>query len=184
MRIQVLLKKIYISFLTVLVASTTALAQEVGFAKNRVALELSDVMGLELYGTSSGMVNFEFKSVDDYQNGVSILMKDHLVVTSNRKFNVVARAATKNFTAGGFDFIPVSVLRIDVANTEIQGNYSNLPIEHLSTIDRPLLLQVPPLLNKFLNIRYSIPSMLVNRHLLGKQPGLYTNAIIYTLTIQ
>lgn len=152
------------------------------YAHNRVSIVLSETMGLALNGQSGDRVDLRFFDATAYSAGLSLLMKDHLVITSNRRFNLVARAARESFVGGGADHVPVSVLRIEVADNAVErGRYVKQPIEHLSTIDRPLLLQYPPLNNRFLNVKYTISAIEPSRHILGKQPGAYTNAVIYTL---
>lgn len=149
-----------------------------------VAVEVDDFISLSSdIGVGGLQVNLRLKNEDDYKKGISLTMPNHIVVSTNNKFSLLARAANKNFTSTGYSYFPSNVLDIQVKNTDLLGTELNLQnIRGLEINDQTLISNAAPAIKKYLNVEYTISSKNAIDKILGINPGIYTNTIIYTLS--
>lgn len=148
-----------------------------------VAVEVDDFIGLSSDIGIGLQVNLKLKNAEDYDKGVSLIMPNHIVVSSNQKFNLLARAANKDFTSAGNSSFPSDVLDIQIKNTDIFGSMLSLQtIRGLEVNDQVLISNAAPTIKKYLNIEYTISSKNAIDKILGIYNGTYTNTIIYTLS--
>lgn len=148
-----------------------------------VAVQVDDFISLSSDIGTGMQVNLGLKDADDYNKGVSLTMPNQIVISSNQKFNLLARAANKNFTSAGYSYFPSNILDIRIKNTDLLGTGLILQsIQGLEVNDQVLINNAAPTIKKYLNIEYSIsPKNAINK-ILGISPGVYTNTIIYTLS--
>ncbi|TCK85125.1 hypothetical protein [Albibacterium bauzanense] len=148
-----------------------------------VAVEVDDFISLSSNIGTGLQVNLSLKNIDDYENGVSLNMPNHIVVSSNQRFSLLARAAYKDFTSAGSPAFPSNILGIQIKNTDISGTGLSLQnIPGLEINDQVLIENAAPSIKKYLNIEYSISSKNAINKILGIGGGIYTNTIIYTLS--
>jgi len=149
-----------------------------------VAVEVDDFISLSTDDMGAGLqVNLELKNEDDYNEGISMIMPNQIIISSNKSFSLLARAANKNFTAAGYSYFPSNVLDIQVKNTDLLGTGLNLQnIRGLEINDQVLIANAAPVIKKHLNIEYSISSKNAINRILGVERNIYTNTIIYTLS--
>lgn len=69
-------------------------AQEKHYAKNKRSIDVSEVIGLQLY--SGTMVNFDFKYISSYTKGVSIVMKDQQSLSLFKPFSTAYNRTGSN----------------------------------------------------------------------------------------
>jgi len=168
-------------------AQSTALAESgstLSHVPIPVAVEVDDFITLSSdIGVGGLQVNLKLKDEDDYKKGISLTMPNHIVVSTNKKFSLLARAANKNFTSTGYSYFPSNVLDIQVKNTDLLGTGLNLQnIQGLEINDQTLITNAAPAIKKYLNIEYTISSKNAIDKILGSNPGIYTNTIIYMLS--
>ncbi|RQP13400.1 MAG: peptidoglycan-binding protein LysM [Chryseobacterium sp.] len=163
---------------TAVKAQTTATSNA---ATTNVRLILQDVISIDAGSVASGgQVDFNYTNTTDYNTAKNVEVKNSLIVTSSKKFNV-------NVKAGGIDFvngdakIPVSVLQIKATEGGTMTGTKN-PAIKLSTTDQALVSGADLGARRSLNIDYSIAAKDAQDHLLGKPEGTYTQTVIYTAT--
>lgn len=118
-------------------------------------------------------VNLNFSTASDYQNGVVTDMPGHLRISKTTPYNLYVRASSENF-ASGSSTIPLDVLRIGPAPGE-----ANMQTVTLSTTPQQLIDSSDPVIDRYLNVRYSIPASETGA-LLGKATGVYSGDIIFS----
>jgi hypothetical protein len=148
-----------------------------------VAVQVDDFISISSNVGTGMQVNLNLRNADDYDKGVSLTLPNQIVISSNQKFSLLARAANKNFTSAGFSFFPSNILDIQVKNTDLLGTGLSLQtIQGLEVNDQVLISNAEPTIKKYLNIEYIISSKNAINKILGINPGIYTNTIIYTLS--
>ncbi len=118
-------------------------------------------------------VNFAFTSATQYQNGMTVEMPQHLKISKTSPFNLYVRASTSSFNSGGNE-IPLNVMRIGPATGE-----SGMNTITLSTTSQQLIHSGNPVVDRLLNVQYSIPSTETPKFL-GKPGGLYSTDVIFS----
>lgn len=118
-------------------------------------------------------VNLSFTTTNHYVNGVSQDMPAHLKISKTTPYNLYVRATTENF-ASGPNTIPLSVMKIGPMNGQTGMNTISL-----STTAQQLIQAADPVIDRLLNIKYSIPATETD-HLLNKPPGTYSTSIIFS----
>ncbi len=118
-------------------------------------------------------INFAFTSPSQYQSGMNIEMPQQLKISKTSPYNLYVRASTSSFSSGG-NQIPLNVMRIGPVEGETGMNTITL-----STVSQPLIQAGNPVIDKLLNIQYSIPSTETPKFL-GKPSGLYATDIVFS----
>ncbi|MGE8428828.1 MAG: hypothetical protein ACN6O7_13165 [Sphingobacterium sp.] len=118
-------------------------------------------------------VNLPFTTTSNYVNGVSTNMPSHLKLSKTTPYNLYVRATTSSFTSG-VNSIPLSVLRIGPMAGQTDVNTVTL-----STTAQQLIQNADPVIDRTLDMQYSIPASQTS-NLLGKPTGTYTANIIYS----
>lgn len=118
-------------------------------------------------------VNLRFTTTSHYVNGVSQDMPAHLKISKTTPYNLYVRATTENF-ASGPNTIPLSVMKIGPMNGQTGMNTISL-----STTAQQLIQAADPVIDRLLNIKYSIPATETD-HFLNKPPGTYSTSIIFS----
>ncbi|OJZ05188.1 hypothetical protein [Sphingobacterium sp. 40-24] len=118
-------------------------------------------------------VNLPFTTTSNYVNGVSTNVPSHLKLSKTTPYNVYVRATTSSFTSG-VNSIPLSVLRIGP-----MAGQTGVNTVTLSTTAQQLIQNADPVIDRTLNMLYSIPASQTS-NLLGKPAGTYTANIIYS----
>lgn len=120
-------------------------------------------------------VNLKFSTTDDYKNGVSVTLNNHLNLSSTIPYDVTVKASAANFSSAGGGTLPVNLVRIEGAS----GQAGVLPIT-LSTTAQKIINASVPVVDRQLSLKYTIlPAQ--TTQLLNKTTGDYTTTITYTL---
>ncbi|MDR0262016.1 MAG: hypothetical protein LBJ04_02205 [Sphingobacterium sp.] len=118
-------------------------------------------------------VNLPFTTTSNYVNGVSTNMPSHLKLSKTTPYNLYVRATSSSFTSG-VNSIPLSVLRIGP-----MAGQTGVNTVTLSTTAQQLIQNADPIIDRTLDMQYSIPAAQTS-NLLGKPAGTYTANIIYS----
>jgi len=118
-------------------------------------------------------VNLPFTTTSNYVNGVSTNMPTHLKLSKTTPYNLYVRATSSSFTSG-VNSIPLSVLRIGP-----MAGQTGVNTVTLSTTAQQLIQNADPVIDRTLNMQYSIPASQTS-NLLGKPAGTYTANIVYS----
>jgi len=118
-------------------------------------------------------VNLPFTTTSNYVNGVSTNMPTHLKLSKTTPYNLYVRATSSSFTSG-VNSIPLSVLRIGP-----MAGQTGVNTVTLSTTAQQLIQNADPVIDRTLDMQYSIPAAQTS-NLLGKPAGTYTATIVYS----
>ena len=114
-----------------------------------------------------------FASTGDYQQGVIKDMPAHLRISKTTPYNLYVRAASSSF-ASGTNTIPLSVLRIGPMPGE-----SGMNTVTLSATPQQLIDAANPVIDRNLNVRYTIPASEVGQ-IVGKPAGVYSVNVVFS----
>lgn len=121
--------------------------------------------------TSGSIVNFQFNTAAQYQNGQTLIMPNQIKFSNNETYELSVKSATPYFTKEGIQSdILSSILQIGL----VVGS------NPLSTIPTKLI-DGPPILDKNLDIKYTIGASAA-QSLIGKEKSTYSIDIIYSFT--
>lgn len=118
-------------------------------------------------------VSLPFVTTSNYVNGVSVNMPAHLKLSKTTPYNLYVRATSTSFTSG-VNSIPLSVLTIGPMAGQTGVNTATL-----STTAQQLIQNANPVIDRTLDMQYSIPASQTS-NLLGKPAGTYTANIVYS----
>lgn len=117
-------------------------------------------------------VTLKFQTANDYKNGVHVDMPAHLSVSATSPYDVFVKASNTSLSNGS-NSIPVSALQISAGSGD---EFAPLILKDT----RQRILGISPVLDKKMNIRYSISASEAAK-LMGKASGTYTTSITYSL---
>lgn len=146
---------------------TTPVQAQASGSLNVVVSDLGEIIA------SQQSVNLPFTTTSNYVNGVSTNVPSHLKLSKTTPYNLYVRATTSSFTSG-VNSIPLSVLRIGPMTGQTGVNTVTL-----STTAQQLIQNADPVIDRTLNMQYSIPASQTS-NLLGKPAGTYTANIVYS----
>lgn len=118
-------------------------------------------------------VSLDFATTTDYKNGVSKDMPTHLRVSRTSPYTLYVRSSSAAFISGT-NSIPLQVLRIGP-----MANQTGMNTITLSTTAKQLIQSADPVIDRNLDMRYSIPASETSQ-LLNKPTGTYTANIIFS----
>ncbi|MGJ1224750.1 hypothetical protein ACR78H_04420 [Sphingobacterium siyangense] len=118
-------------------------------------------------------VSLPFVTTSNYVNGVSVNMPAHLKLSKTTPYNLYVRATSNSFTSG-VNSIPLSVLTIGP-----MAGQTGVNTVTLSTTAQQLIQNANPVIDRTLDMQYSIPASQTS-NLLGKPAGTYSANIIYS----
>ena len=154
-------------------------------ATTKVNINLSDVISINKQSVANGgLVEFNYKTAEDYNSTKRTNVPGSLIVTSTKSFDINVKANGANFVKGS-DVIPVDVLTIEPVKggtTTMNGTPSSVV---LSTSDQKLISGADLGSSLVLELDYVIPKeKSSSSDILGKPAGTYTQTITYTATAQ
>lgn len=119
-------------------------------------------------------VNFNFNTAAQYNNGQSQVIPNQIVLSNNESFELYVKSDENYFKKGGLQTnINSSILQIG-----IDGSSVNAP---LSKTPQKILFNGTPVLDRGLNVRYTIPSAGA-QSLVGKENTTYSINVYYSFT--
>ena len=137
---------------------------------SKLEVIVSDMSELVVNQTA---VSIDFNSANDYKNGVSKDMLNHITLSKTTPYNLYIRASLPTFNNGP-NSIPLNIIRIGPATGQTGMNTVTL-----SNTAQLLIDNADPVIDRNLSVRYSIPATETSK-LLNKPTGSYSTDIIYS----
>ncbi|REC44286.1 hypothetical protein [Chryseobacterium sp. 5_R23647] len=124
---------------------------------------------------SSGRnVNFNFNTASHYTNGQSQMIPNQIVLSNNESFELYVKSDENYFKKGGLQTdINSNILQIGLDGSSVDTPLSKTP--------QKILFNGTPVLDRGLNVRYTIPSAGA-QSLVGKENTTYSINIYYSFT--
>ncbi|MDN6289720.1 MAG: hypothetical protein L0J63_05445 [Tetragenococcus koreensis] len=119
-------------------------------------------------------VNFEFNTAAQYQNGLTKIIPNQLKLSNNEAYELYVKSDVPFFKRTGIQStVPASILQVGV-----DGGSQQVA---LSTTPQKILSNGAPVLDKDLNMKYTIPSNAAQT-LVAKEKITYSINVIYSFT--
>lgn len=119
-------------------------------------------------------VNFEFNTVAHYQNGQTKVVPGQLKLSNNENYELYVKSDSNFFRRSGVQSeVPSSILQVGV-----EGGSQNVT---LSATSKKIVSNGTPVLDKELNIKYTIPAASAQT-LVSKAKSTYSIAVVYSFT--
>lgn len=119
-------------------------------------------------------ITLKFETANDYKNGVYVDIPAHLSLSATSPYDVFVKASSTSLSNGS-NSIPVGAMQISAGSG---GSSEFTPLILKDTRQR--VLGISPVIDKKMNIRYSISASEAVK-LIGKASGAYTTSITYSL---
>ncbi len=124
---------------------------------------------------SSGRnVNFNFNTAAHYTNGQSQLIPNQILLSNNESFELYVKSDENYFKKGGLQ----TDINSNILQIGLDGSSVDIP---LSKTPQKILFNGTPVLDRGLNVRYTIPSAGA-QSLVGKENTTYSINIYYSFT--
>lgn len=139
------------------------------------AVQLKVLPRSEITIPSSGRnVNFNFNTAAQYTNGQSQMIPNQIILSNNENFEMYVKSDENYFKKGGLQTnINSNILQIGV-----DGSSVDIP---LSKTPQKILFNGTPVLDRELNVRYTIPPAGA-QSLVGKENTTYSINVYYSFT--
>ncbi len=118
-------------------------------------------------------VNFTFNTADSYRSGQSRTIPNHLMVSNNENFEVYVKTDSEFFKAAG--------VQSDIRSGILQLGVDGSTLVPLSITPQKILSNAPPVLDRGLDIKYSI-SAGDAQNLIQKEKKVYSANVVYSFT--
>ncbi|AZA60394.1 MULTISPECIES: hypothetical protein [Chryseobacterium] len=163
-----------------LLAFATASAQNV-----TLNVRLKPIQTL-VVNTSQKVVNLEYVTKDDYQNGVTSENPDHLNIYSTGGFQVKVKASNAAMQNGGKSIATNTILIKASAGSDVLNGAQYSQDVQLSGSESTLVTSTSGGVNKKINIAYkgAGANAYINNYIAGQDPTLYTTELTYTIVSQ
>jgi len=139
------------------------------------AVQLKVLPLSEITIPSSGRnVNFNFNTAAQYTNGQSQVIPNQIVLSNNESFELYVKSDENYFKKGGLQTdINSNILQIGVDGSSVNAPLSKTP--------QKILFNGTPVLDRGLNIKYTIPPAGA-QSLVGKENTTYSINVYYSFT--
>ncbi len=139
------------------------------------AVQLKVLPLSEITIPSSGRnVNFNFNTAAQYNNGQSQIIPNQIILSNNESFELYVKSDENYFKKGGLQ----TDINSNILQIGIDGSSVNAP---LSKTPQKILFNGTPVLDRALNVRYTIPSAGA-QSLVGKENTTYSINVYYSFT--
>ncbi|WP_294285710.1 hypothetical protein [uncultured Chryseobacterium sp.] len=119
-------------------------------------------------------VNFNFNTAAQYNNGQSQVIPNQIVLSNNESFELYVKSDENYFKKGGLQ----TDINSNILQIGIDGSSVNAP---LSKTPQKILFNGTPVLDRGLNVRYTIPAAGA-QSLVGKENTTYSINVYYSFT--
>ena len=145
------------------------------FSQQNVDVTLKVLPLSEITIPSTGTnVNFQFNTVAHYQNGQTKVVPSQLKLSNNENYELYVKSDSNFFRRSGVQSdVPSSILQVGV-----EGGTQSVT---LSATSKKIVSNGTPVLDKDLNIKYTIPAASAQT-LVSKTKSTYSIAVIYSFT--
>lgn len=139
------------------------------------AVQLKVLPRSEITIPSSGRnVNFNFNTASHYTNGQSQMIPNQIVLSNNESFELYVKSDENYFKKGGLQ----TDINSNILQIGIDGSSGDTP---LSKTPKKILFNGTPVLDRGLDVRYTIPPAGA-QSLVGKENTTYSINIYYSFT--
>lgn len=168
--------------------TTSAWAQEettatpVNQGTVNLAIELNPIQTITVNSESNNVV-LEYKTLTDYQEGVSSVNEKHLKVTSTGGYEINVKAADFTYDTDATDLNKIELSHIGLATTGVSDNKLYTPLSGLTTSDQQIVLSDFGGVDQEFDVTYSAQGgneYLANNYVKGNQVKLHTT-VTYTI---
>ncbi len=176
--------KTHLSFRTAAITMLLAVAgwanAQDNTATTTINIILADDISIDAGSAAAGgTVDFKYTTAADYHQTQHKEVKNSLIVTSTKSFDIKVKANGTHFVSGD-DKIPVNVLQVKVVpGGTMTGNAREIS---LSPEDQVLVSGAGFGAQRSLHVNYSVPAEKAQKDLLGNPRGSYAQTITYTAT--
>lgn len=139
------------------------------------AVQLKVLPRSEITIPSSGKnVNFNFNTAAQYTNGQSQIIPNQIILSNNESFELYVKSDENYFKKGGLQTdINSNILQIGMDGSSVDAPLSKTP--------QKILFNGTPVLDRGLNVRYTIPPAGA-QSLVGKENTTYSINVYYSFT--
>ena len=139
------------------------------------AVQLKVLPRSEITIPSSGQnVNFNFNTAAHYANGQSQTIQKQIKLSNNENFELYVKSDENYFKKGGVQ----TAINSNILQIGLEGSSANVP---LSKTPQKILTNGTPVLDRELNVRYTIPPAGAQT-LVGKESSTYSVNVYYSFT--
>ena len=139
------------------------------------AVQLKVVPRSEITIPSSGRnVNFNFNTAAHYTNGQSQIIANQILLSNNESFELYVKSDENYFKKGGLQ----TDINSNILQIGLDGSSLDIP---LSKTPQKILFNGAPVLDRGLNVRYTIPAAGA-QSLVGKENTTYAINVYYSFT--
>lgn len=139
------------------------------------AVQLKVLPRSEITIPSSGRnVNFNFNTASHYTNGQSQMIPNQIVLSNNESFELYVKSDENYFKKGGLQ----TDINSNILQIGIDGSSGDIP---LSKTPKKILFNGTPVLDRGLDVRYTIPPAGA-QSLVGKENTTYSINVYYSFT--
>lgn len=123
--------------------------------------------------TNQANVEMIFSTTGDYIQGIIKDIPSHLRISKTTPYNIYIRSSSANFSSGS-NQIPLEVLQIGP-----MPGQNGVQSVTLSTTPQLLIEGADPVIDRLVNLRYTIPSSQTEK-LIGRPSAIYSTDIIFS----
>lgn len=156
-------------------------------------VRLYPIQTITINNTSGNEVNLDYKTADDYDEGVEVNQVDHLKIYSTGAFAVDVNSTTSTLTSTTLGSDPIDVEDITITATEgtnplVNADYSPGPVA-LGQAPVRLFSSKTGGNGSTVNVKYSTvgnhaPDAYLNKHVNGQNATVYKTEVVYTIAAQ
>lgn len=135
---------------------------------------------------SQNVVNLDYKTKDDYANGVSSVNADHLSIYSTGGFQVKVKSSGSALQSGAKNIDTNTILIKASAGTDGVNGAQYAQNVQLSATEATLVTSANGGVDKKINIEYkgAGANAYLNNYIAGQDPTVYTTELTYTIISQ
>ncbi len=144
-----------------------------GLQNTAVQLKVLPLSEITIPGSGRN-VNFNFNTAAQYNNGQSQMIPNQIILSNNESFELYVKSDENYFKKGGLQ----TNINSNILQIGIDGSSVNAP---LSKTPQKILSNGTPVLDRGLNVRYTIPPAGA-QSLVGKENTTYSINVYYSFT--
>ncbi|MCX8534086.1 hypothetical protein [Chryseobacterium luquanense] len=129
------------------------------------------------------VVNLEYATTGDYQNGVSKTNDDHLTIYSTGGFQVKVKATDANMTLNGKNMAVTTIKLSSSAGSQALTNATYQQDLSLSSSEATLVSSSNGAVNKSVNVKYqgAGANAYIDNYVPNQNPSIYKATLVYTI---
>lgn len=174
------MKRIHL-FITMLLLATFANSVSAQSDNATLKIRLYPIQTITINPAQKG-VDLDYKTVNDYKNGVSSTQANHLTVYSTGAFTIKVKSGTATLqgTRSSIDASDVNIAALAGTNQLVNAVYES---RNLNNADQILITSAVGSVNKNFNIIYKAAGgdKFVDKYFKTENPTVYTTTVTYTI---